>query len=66
MTDEILRYIGGKERSMQTFLDLWGEFQAEALKRYDNAVGNKNSKIIMWTSDLTDPSYIQKYLDKDR
>ncbi|XP_044756390.1 chitooligosaccharidolytic beta-N-acetylglucosaminidase [Coccinella septempunctata] len=66
MTEEILKYMSGKGRSTQAFLDLWGEFQGEALKRYDNAIGNQNTKVIIWTSQLTDPAHIEKYLDKNR
>ncbi|XP_045463068.1 chitooligosaccharidolytic beta-N-acetylglucosaminidase isoform X2 [Harmonia axyridis] len=65
-TEEIVKYISGRGRSTQVFYDLWGEFQEEALKRYDKAVGNKNSKIIIWTSQLTDPFYISRYFNKDR
>ncbi|KAK9891914.1 hypothetical protein WA026_017398 [Henosepilachna vigintioctopunctata] len=65
-TEQIIRYIGNKPRSMETFLDLWSEFQNEALKRYDKVVGNKNSPVILWTSHLTDPQYVERYLNKDR
>ncbi|KAL3275102.1 hypothetical protein HHI36_019873 [Cryptolaemus montrouzieri] len=65
-TEEILKYIGNKPRSTKTFLDLWSEFQTKALSTYDNAAGHSTSKIILWTSDLTNPEYIEQYLNKSR
>ncbi|XP_066903581.1 chitooligosaccharidolytic beta-N-acetylglucosaminidase isoform X2 [Halyomorpha halys] len=48
------------------FKALWAEFHNRALKAWDNAIGHSNTKIILWTSDLTDPNNIGTYLDKDR
>ncbi|KAJ8911417.1 hypothetical protein NQ315_005950 [Exocentrus adspersus] len=63
---EILDYIKGKPTTEETFLDLWGEFQNKSLRAYDAAVGNDKTSIVVWTSHLTDPNVIQKYLPKER
>lgn len=47
------------------FLDLWGDFQKKALEQYDEKSGN-TVPIMLWTSHLTQPAVIEKYLDKDR
>ncbi|XP_060535377.1 chitooligosaccharidolytic beta-N-acetylglucosaminidase [Cylas formicarius] len=65
-TEEILKYIEPKSRSNETFLDLWAEFQSKSLSVYDAKVGNEETSIVVWTSHLTDPAVIEKYLSKDR
>lgn len=45
---------------------LWAEFHNRALKAWDDAIGHSNTKIILWTSDLTNPYNIATHLDKDR
>lgn len=66
----------GRERA--DFIRLWAEYQATALRIYDEAAGSVNSPrappgssstpapIILWSSHLTSPSTIEKYLQKDR
>lgn len=48
------------------YLDLWSEFHTKALDTYDNEVGDSDSDIIVWSSGLTEPNIIEKYLDKSR
>lgn len=48
------------------YLDLWSEFHTKALDTYDNEVGDSDSDIIVWSSGLTEPNIIEKYLDKNR
>ncbi|KAL1493405.1 hypothetical protein ABEB36_011466 [Hypothenemus hampei] len=64
-SEEIINYIGSKNRSEEAFLHLWGEFQSKALDAYDVASDSQKS-IILWTSTLTDPKTIEKYLSKNR
>ncbi|KAJ3661457.1 hypothetical protein Zmor_005852 [Zophobas morio] len=65
-TPEIIAYLGDKPRTTETFLDLWSDYQAQALEAFDSAVGNTNTPIILWTSHLTEVSVIEKYLSKTR
>lgn len=67
-TDEIINYLNyhGRNRTTEDFLQLWGEYQANALNAYDALVGHKNTQIIMWSSALTDVNIISRYLPKDR
>lgn len=52
--------------NLQDFLDFWSEFQQKATQQFDQQAGNNQSKIILWTSTLTDPNYILNYLDPNR
>ncbi|XP_017780356.1 PREDICTED: chitooligosaccharidolytic beta-N-acetylglucosaminidase [Nicrophorus vespilloides] len=67
-TPEIVNYMKqqGKGQNKGDLLDLWGEFQENALAAYDSAVGNSDTKILLWSSELTNPEAIEKYLDKNR
>lgn len=70
-TEEIIKYMESKGlgRTQADFLELWGEFQQKALKAFDEASNGGTSKevpIVFWSSHLTDPSVIEKYLSKDR
>ncbi|XP_058465149.1 chitooligosaccharidolytic beta-N-acetylglucosaminidase-like [Malaya genurostris] len=47
------------------FLKLWVYFQSNALERFDKSTEKKRS-IVLWTSHLTEDSYVDKYLDKNR
>lgn len=65
-------------REQADFIRLWAEYQATALRIYDEAAGSVNSPrappgsslapppIILWSSHLTNPSIIENYLQKDR
>ncbi|KAK5642308.1 hypothetical protein RI129_008475 [Pyrocoelia pectoralis] len=67
-TDEIVNYLAqyGRNRTTEDFLQLWSEYQADALKSYDSVIGHKNTPIIVWSSALTDPNIITRYLPKNR
>ncbi|KAF5294923.1 hypothetical protein FQR65_LT10635 [Abscondita terminalis] len=67
-TEEIINYLNyhGRNRSTEEFLQLWGDYQVNALNAYDSVVGHKNTQIIMWSSALTEVGIITRYLPKDR
>ncbi|XP_018336049.1 chitooligosaccharidolytic beta-N-acetylglucosaminidase isoform X2 [Agrilus planipennis] len=67
-TLEIVNYLDsqGQDRSHESFLALWSYFQQEALKKFDSKVGNENTPIVLWSSALTEPEIIEKYLSKNR
>lgn len=48
------------------FLGLWSYFHNKSVEMLDNVVGNNETTIILWSSDLTSPNHIEKYLDKNR
>ncbi|CAO1349067.1 unnamed protein product [Diamesa tonsa] len=66
-TPEITNYMQTKgwDRSVNGFLLLWSEFQSKVLAIWDE-VTNRNDSIILWSSDLTNPKNIEKYLPKER
>lgn len=55
----------GWGNELEDFMRLWGYFQRNALNRLDKSVNGK-SKIMLWTSTLTEEPYLLKYLDKER
>ena len=66
-TPEITNYMQTKgwDRSVNGFLQLWSEFQRKVLAIWDE-ITNRNDSIILWSSDLTDPKNIERYLPKER
>ena len=56
----------GRPLTKEGFLNLWADFQATALRIWDEETGNHASPIILWTSDLTDPKTIRQRLTPDR
>lgn len=56
----------GLGRSEKDFIHVWGKYQEALLKLWDEQVGHVRTPIILWSSRLTDPAIIEKYLDKDR
>ncbi|XP_037893640.1 chitooligosaccharidolytic beta-N-acetylglucosaminidase-like isoform X2 [Glossina fuscipes] len=48
------------------FTQLWGNFQMKAMRTVDSVAKNKQVPIILWTSLLTDPVHINRYLNKRR
>lgn len=48
------------------YLELWSQFHINSLSEYDKEAGNVNSDITVWSSGLTEPDIIQRYLDKKR
>uniref|UniRef100_A0A1A9WD41 Beta-hexosaminidase n=1 Tax=Glossina brevipalpis TaxID=37001 RepID=A0A1A9WD41_9MUSC len=56
----------GWQLGVSDFIQLWGHFQTKAMRRVDYVAKQKQVPIILWTSKLTDPAHIDKYLNKDR
>ncbi|KAF5297041.1 hypothetical protein FQA39_LY12255 [Lamprigera yunnana] len=67
-TEEVINYLNHnkKNRTIDNFLELWGEYQINALKTYDDVVKHKNTQIIVWSSALTDVNRISRYIPNDR
>ncbi|XP_062540213.1 chitooligosaccharidolytic beta-N-acetylglucosaminidase [Armigeres subalbatus] len=69
-TQEIVDYLAGQGRGREQndFLDLWGEFQANVLLLWDRQRQGVEAlqPTILWSSQLTDPAVIEKYLPKER
>jgi len=55
----------GLNTTKDDFLQLWAEFQGKLLKIWDD-ITKSSQKVVYWSSELTDPEHIEKYLDKDR
>jgi hexosaminidase len=49
----------------EDFMNLWGYFQEKAIERLDKYL-DKNIKIIVWTSTLTEEPFLSRLLNKDR
>lgn len=66
-TDEILDFMKGEGmgRGTEDFLKVWSYFHNKAKHALDSITGNGNPTIL-WTSQLTNPEYIEKYLDKNK
>lgn len=57
----------GMGRSMDDFLQLWANFHNEQRKILDGIKGGANNDTtILWSSALTNPHLITRYLDKNR
>lgn len=67
-TKEIVDYMMTKnyKQDSEGFTKLWAEFHAKALNVWDKITGFRNDSIVLWSSDLTSPENIEKYLPKDR
>ncbi|XP_025201242.1 chitooligosaccharidolytic beta-N-acetylglucosaminidase-like isoform X2 [Melanaphis sacchari] len=67
-TTEIIDWMKKNNRSLdeEGYFDLWSQFHAYSLNEYDKEAGNDKSDIIVWSSGLTEPKIIEKYLDKKR
>ncbi|XP_058811586.1 chitooligosaccharidolytic beta-N-acetylglucosaminidase [Topomyia yanbarensis] len=68
-TQEIVDYLAKqrKGREQEDFLDLWGEFQSNVLELWDRArFDDAPLSTILWSSHLTDPNVIEKYLSNGR
>ncbi|CAH1398779.1 unnamed protein product [Nezara viridula] len=67
-SDEIINYMRLRKypRTTEGFMQLWTEFHKKALQTWDAAIGHSNTKVVLWTSDLTRPETITNSLDKDR
>ena len=47
------------------FMKLWNHFQTNALDRLNKVMNNRRKPIVLWTSTLTEPPYVDQYLDKN-
>nr|CAD7426366.1 unnamed protein product [Timema monikensis] len=55
-----------KENPQETLMDLWGSFQVRALERLKVANRHVMPKaVIVWSSELTKPKYLTRYLNKE-
>ncbi|XP_055845206.1 chitooligosaccharidolytic beta-N-acetylglucosaminidase-like [Episyrphus balteatus] len=48
------------------FIELWGHFQANALASLDKVSKESNIPIVVWASILTNPPFVNKFIDKSR
>lgn len=67
-TEEIVEEMKrrGQGTGVQDFLNLWGEFQDRALKSFDRVVGNARTPVVVWSSLMTEPENVRKYLSPSR
>ncbi|KAI5724038.1 hypothetical protein M8J76_014587 [Diaphorina citri] len=56
----------GKNTTFDDYIQLWAHFQNKAAASLDEAVGHNRTKLIVWSSHLTDPEIILNYLDPQR
>lgn len=55
--------------STEGFIELWAEFHSKALQAWDEVVqatGSPVQPVMVWSSELTRASRIQRHLSKDR
>lgn len=66
-TNEIVDFMRGEGmgREKEDFLRIWSDFHKKAKHILDSVSGNENPTIL-WTSELTEPDHIEKYLDKEQ
>ncbi len=66
-TEEIVSYMNrkGYKRTKEGFLKLWSEFQDKALQKWQEINGVDDS-VILWSSDMTLPQNIEKYLPNNQ
>ncbi|XP_047112583.1 chitooligosaccharidolytic beta-N-acetylglucosaminidase-like [Schistocerca piceifrons] len=65
---EVLEYMSKRrwDRSQDGFLRLWAEFQQAALEALDEARGSSDVPAILWSSHLTRPGNIERFLNSSR
>ncbi|XP_057323366.1 chitooligosaccharidolytic beta-N-acetylglucosaminidase-like [Microplitis mediator] len=56
----------GMGRTAEDFYQLWSEFHAEQVKLIDEIKEGRIDNVLLWSSALTSPDVIEKYLDKTR
>lgn len=56
----------GMTRNTEDFLELWAYFHNKALHTLEKILENNTIPVILWSSQLTFPESIAKYLDKKR
>ncbi|KAG6444734.1 hypothetical protein O3G_MSEX003576 [Manduca sexta] len=71
-SEEIVTYMKNKgwDTTDEGFLKLWGEFHEKALQIWDEEVhaagAGDPQPVMLWSSELTQPQRIQRFLDKNR
>lgn len=67
-TSEIIEEMNkeGLDQSTAGFSQLWANFHQKSLSVLDNIVGDSNTPVILWSSHLTKPENIMKYLSNRR
>ncbi|KAJ8664768.1 hypothetical protein QAD02_006430 [Eretmocerus hayati] len=68
-TDEVVAGMSaqGLGRNFEDFLRIWSDLHNQQIKILDEESNDhKNSKVILWSSHLTTPEWIQTYLNKSR
>lgn len=60
----------GYELTKEGYIQLWGEFHKKALQIWDEELqqvsGLQSQPVMLWSSELTQPSIINQHLGKDR
>ncbi|KAH0540815.1 chitooligosaccharidolytic beta-N-acetylglucosaminidase [Cotesia glomerata] len=56
----------GMGKTTDDFFQLWSEFHAEQVKLLDEIKEGRIDHVLLWSSALTSPDVIEKYLDKRR
>lgn len=56
----------GMGQNLDNFLQLWSEFHANQTKILDRVKTVKQDNLLLWSSALTAPDVIEKYVDKSR
>uniref|UniRef100_A0A8D8V7U9 Beta-hexosaminidase n=1 Tax=Cacopsylla melanoneura TaxID=428564 RepID=A0A8D8V7U9_9HEMI len=56
----------GKNTTFEDYVQLWAHFQNEAAASLDAAVEHNRTKLIVWSSHLTNPLIVGDYLDPKR
>lgn len=64
ITNSMLRR--GMGRQTEDFLKIWAEFHRTQLDILNEKGHDKNGSVILWSSLLTSPEFVQNYLDKDK
>ncbi len=56
----------GKKRTEKDFMDLWKIFLDKTAERFKEANNNTEKLMMLWTSHMTFPKYLERYLDKSK
>eukprot|EP00795_Rhopilema_esculentum_P012281 gene12281-2924_t len=67
-TEEITKHMEdqGKARTEKDFMDLWKVFLDRTTAKFREANKNQDMPLILWSSHMTYPKYIEKYVDKSK
>ena len=56
----------GKSRTEKDFMDLWKIFLDRTTAEFVKANDNKEMPLVLWSSHMTFPKYIEQYVDKSK